>query len=68
MPDAGVEAEARAGIWNSLTDFNAKADAMAKAAADMKAAAQSGDQGAMRKAAIQVGRTCGSCHDSFRDK
>lgn len=56
------------GIWNSQADFKTKADALTQAAAALNAAAKSGDQAATLKAAGEVGKACGSCHDSFRAK
>ena len=56
------------GIWNSQADFKVKADALTTAAAALTAAAKSGDKAATLKAAGEVGRACGSCHDNYRAK
>jgi cytochrome c556 len=56
------------GIWNSQADFKGKADALAKAANDLNAAAKTGDKAATLKAAGAVGQACGSCHDNYRAK
>jgi cytochrome c556 len=61
-------AKAREGIWTSKSDFDGKANDLVKAAADLEAAAKTGDEGATKKAAGAVGKTCGACHDQFRDK
>jgi cytochrome c556 len=60
--------KAREGIWTNKSDFDAKANDLVKAAADLEAAAKTGDADATKKAAGAVGKTCGACHDQFRDK
>jgi cytochrome c556 len=64
----GTPTKAREGIWTNKSDFDAKANDLVKAAADMEAAAKSGDEAATKKAAAGVGKACGACHDQFRDK
>jgi cytochrome c556 len=56
------------GIWNSQADFKAKADALNKAAMGAAAAAKTGDKAATLKAAAEIGKACGSCHDAYRAK
>jgi cytochrome c556 len=60
--------KARESIWTNKSDFDSKANDLVKAAADLEAAAKSGDEAATKKAAGAVGKTCGACHDQFRDK
>jgi cytochrome c556 len=64
----GTPTKAREAIWTSKSDFDAKANDLVKASADLEAAAKSGDKAATLKAAGAVGKTCGACHDQFRDK
>ena len=64
----GTPTKAREGIWTNKSDFDAKAGDLVKAAADLEAAAKSGDEAATKKAAMAVGKACGACHDQFRDK
>ena len=64
----GLTTKAREGIWTNKSDFDAKANDFVKAAADLEAAAKTGDKGATLKAAGAVGKACGACHDQFRDK
>ena len=64
----GVKTGALEGIWTSKSDFNAKAAEMNKAASALAAAAKTGDKGATLKAAGALGKSCGSCHDTFRQK
>ncbi len=66
--DTTTKTAAQASIWTSQADFKAKADALAKAAAGVAAAAKSGDAAATKLAAAEVGKACGSCHDTFRVK
>ena len=60
--------KAREGIWTNKSDFDGKANDLVKAATDLEAAAKSGDKAATLKAAGAVGKSCGACHDQFRDK
>lgn len=52
------------GIWNSEADFKAKAEGLAKAAAEVVTAARSDNVAVAQLAGI--GRACGSCHDAFK--
>jgi cytochrome c556 len=63
-----VTTKAREGIWTNKSDFDAKAKDLQMAAANLEAAAKTGDKGATLKAAGLVGKACGSCHDQFREK
>ena len=45
-----------------------KSDGLTKAAAALTAAAKTGDKAATLKAAGEVGKACGACHDSYRAK
>jgi cytochrome c556 len=64
----GTPTKAREGIWTNKSDFDGKANDLVKAATDLEAAAKSGDKAATLKAAGAVGKSCGACHDQFRDK
>jgi cytochrome c556 len=63
-----VKTGALDGIWTSQADYKAKADALVKAAATLSTTAKGGDQKATMAAAAEVGKACGSCHDTFRAK
>jgi cytochrome c556 len=65
---AGLKTKAREGIWTNNADFKAKNDDLVKASAALSAAAKGGDKKAVLQAAAAVGKACGACHDSFRDK
>jgi cytochrome c556 len=56
------------GIWNSQADFKTRADALNKAATGVVAAAKTGDKAATLKAAAEIGKACGACHDNYRAK
>jgi cytochrome c556 len=63
-----VKTGALDGIWNSQADYKAKADALVKAAAAVTVAAKTGDKAATLKAAADIGKSCGGCHDNYRAK
>ncbi len=63
-----TKTDALDGIWNSQADFKAKADALATGAANLAAAAKTGDKGATMKAVPAMGKTCGACHDNYKFK
>jgi len=56
------------GIWAAQADFKTKADGLAKAAGATADAAKTGDKAATMKAAAEIGKACGACHDNFRAK
>ncbi|WP_100641819.1 c-type cytochrome [Alteromonas facilis] len=61
-----VDTEALPKIWDNMDDFVAKANDMVVAAQALQVAAESGDEGAYRKAIGGVGATCKGCHDSYK--
>ncbi len=63
-----TDSEAKANIWTERADFDAKADALVKAAGVLKTAAAAGDEAATTKAMQGVGGACKSCHDKFRQE
>jgi cytochrome c556 len=63
-----VKTKARDGIWTNKADFDQKAKDLQMAAQNLEQAAMSGDKGMTLRAAGQVGKACGSCHDEFREK
>jgi len=64
---ASVKTRAREGIWTNKADFDSKANDLVKAAADLEAAAKTGDKDKTLAAARAVGKGCSGCHDQFRD-
>jgi cytochrome c556 len=63
-----VTTKADESIWTRQPDFASKADDLAKAAAALEQAARGGDKDTTLKAAGVLGKTCGGCHDSYKDK
>jgi cytochrome c556 len=63
-----IKTAALDGIWNSQADFKAKADGLVAAAGALVTASKTGDKAATMKAAADVGKACGACHDNFRAK
>ena len=62
----GAETDALPVIWEDWDDFTVAADALETASEDLVAAAEGGDMTAIAAAFGEVGRTCRSCHDTFR--
>jgi cytochrome c556 len=58
--------EAKPGIWQNRSDFDAKAAAFAAAATRLNAAAQAGDKTAFADAWKATGASCKACHDPYR--
>lgn len=63
-----VKTLAREGIWTSQADFKTKADALVNASLNLAIVAKGGDKGATLKAIADMGKTCGGCHDNYKDK
>jgi len=66
-PDIG-KTEARAEIWAKPEDFAAKSKEFQQAAAAFHQVAQGNDLGAIRAAQGNLGKSCKSCHDLYRDE
>lgn len=64
----GIKSGANPSVWNAPDDFKSKTDALTTAATELAAAAQTNDRGAFTRAAGNMGKTCGSCHDTHRSK
>ena len=62
---SGVETEALDKIWEQPDKFAGKIDALVEAADELAAVA--GDESALADAVGKVGKSCGSCHDDFRE-
>ncbi|HUN75886.1 MAG TPA: cytochrome c [Steroidobacteraceae bacterium] len=63
-----LKTRARAGIWTNMADFTQKAHDLQQAAAGLEMAAMTGDKAETMKAAVAVGKSCGACHDEYREK
>lgn len=60
------QTRARPEIWDRWADFQEKAAAFESRAADLVAAADSGDAGAFRQAVGNAGSACRACHTDYR--
>lgn len=66
-PDVG-KTMAKAEIWQQRADFDQGMTKFNEAAKAFQAAAAGGDLAAIKEAHANLGKTCGSCHDRFRNK
>jgi len=67
-PQPGVKTEAKAEIWSNAAEFRQDAAALATAAQALNMAAQGNDVAAIRTATDTLGKTCKTCHMSFRQE
>ena len=61
------DTKARADIWMYFDDFKSRASANEKAALTLISTAKTSDVSATIGALKQLGGTCKSCHDNFKD-
>jgi len=61
-----VETQALNKIWQEPEHYSKEIDKLTIASAALIIAAQSKDEGAIKKAIGGVGKTCGGCHDDFK--
>jgi len=62
-----IETVARDNIWTNLADIKAKSDALGTAAGNVAKVAAGGDKATTMKAIPEIGKSCGSCHDDYKD-
>ena len=67
-PAPGVKTEAKAEIWTNPVEFKQDAAALATAASALNTAAQGSDVAAIRAATDNLGKTCKTCHMTFRQE
>lgn len=67
-PEIDDDTHAMAEIWQKPEDFAAKRNGFQQAARSFNAAAQGLDLAAIRAAHSELGKSCKSCHDSYREK
>jgi cytochrome c556 len=60
--------KAKPAIWKEMDKVKTGADRFMKAAADLDAAAKSGNLDQVKKAFGATGQACKACHDNYRDK
>lgn len=61
-----VQTEALNTVWTKRDSFEKHTQDLTDASAALMKAAASGDEAAIKKAISGVGRTCGGCHDNFK--
>lgn len=67
-PQDGVSTEALAVAWTKPAEFRQAAERLGTAAAELRAAAESGDAAAIGAAVKSTGGACKNCHDQFREE
>jgi len=63
-----VKTEALAKIWQEPEHFSKDIDKLTIASSKLIAAAKSNDESEIKKAIGGVGKTCGGCHDDFKEE
>lgn len=63
---ADVDTDALDKIWEEREEFAEKISAARQAAADLTAAAGTGDEDSVMAGIGALGRSCGSCHDDYK--
>lgn len=66
FPEGSNGGDALDAIWEDTADFAMKVEAFQSAAAELKAAMDSGDMGAFGGAVQGLGQACKGCHDNYR--
>ncbi|QOL24568.1 cytochrome c [Thalassotalea sp. LPB0316] len=61
-----VETEALNGIWTEQDDYAEKIKALVMASERVSKIALTGSEAEVKKAMGQIGKACGSCHDSYK--
>jgi len=64
----GGDSASKPEIWSDWQRFAGNADKLTQAANKLADAAAAGDQGAIRAAMGEVGKSCKGCHDDFKVK
>lgn len=64
----GVKSAALPAIWTDAATFKQAQDQLRSAVGTLVTASKSGNEGAVKTAIGDVGKSCGGCHDNFREK
>lgn len=59
--------DAKADVWNNLSDFQGRGEKLATDALALKTAADGMDQAEVRKAFGSFARNCKACHDDYKN-
>ncbi|MBI2960200.1 MAG: cytochrome c [Betaproteobacteria bacterium] len=65
---SGVKSAALPAIWNDMAKFKSAQELLQGNVAKLVAASKGGNEGAIKAAIGDVGKSCGGCHDNFREK
>lgn len=61
-----TKTEALDKVWQQRAEFEKRIKDLNKSSKNLLKVAETGDQGAIKKAIGGVGKTCGGCHDNFK--
>jgi cytochrome c556 len=64
----GVKSAALPAIWEKPGEFKQAADRLQNEAAKLVQVSKGGDEAAVKAQIGAVGKSCGGCHESFREK
>ena len=64
----GVKSAALPAIWSEPSKWGDAADRLQNEASKLYAVSRSGDEAAVKAQIGAVGKACGGCHESFREK
>lgn len=64
----GVKSHALPAVWKEADKFKAAQEKLQEEVAKLVAATKGGDEAAAKAAIGAVGKSCGGCHDHFREK
>jgi cytochrome c556 len=64
----GEKSAALPAIWEKPAEFKQAVERFEAEAAKLASASKSGDEAAVKAQIGAVGKTCGGCHDNFREK
>jgi len=65
---SGVKSQALPAIYSDAAKFKEAQDRLTGAVDKLAAASKGGNEGAIKAAIGDVGKSCGGCHESFREK
>ena len=63
-----VKTEALPKIWQQNDKFKQAMERLTKASANLQLVAKSSDKNVIKKAITDVGKSCGGCHDDFKEE
>lgn len=64
----GVKSAALPAVWEKQGEFKQAAERMQAEIGKLAQVSKSGDEAAVKNQIAAVGKSCGGCHDSFREK